>query len=142
VAATGRASARLPLSRASPNGSAMCGGDWHCQCAPPGVSSESVGLRGVWRRLTLPVRASRRRGRVRTAPHDMWRRPAGTLANISGRKLSSDHVWASDKIFLLKGVAEEHLAASSHGPFVAAFRRHKAQAKALPRFCLATMITF
>ena len=68
VAATGSDSVSLPLSRASPNGSAACGGDWLCQCAPPIVMGESERLRGVWRRLVAPVRASRCRGRVRTAP--------------------------------------------------------------------------
>jgi len=58
VAATGSAGARLPLSRASPNGSAACGGDRQRHCAPPVVADESEWLRGMWRRLTLPVRAS------------------------------------------------------------------------------------
>ncbi|KAG0531771.1 hypothetical protein BDA96_04G050900 [Sorghum bicolor] len=56
----------------------------------------------MWRRLAPPVCASHRRGRVRTAPRDMWRRPAGTLAKVSGRKLSSDHVWSVTRFSFLK----------------------------------------
>ena len=84
VAATGSAGARLPLSRASPNGSTACGGDWHCQCAPPVVAGESEQLRGMWRRPAAPVRASRCRGRVRTAP----RHVAATVSAIVRLPLS------------------------------------------------------
>ena len=68
VAATGTAGARLPSSRASPNGSAACGGDRQRRCAPPVVAGESERLRGMWRRPSAPLCASRCRGRVRMAP--------------------------------------------------------------------------
>ena len=91
-------------------------------------------------RVAVTDTAGARLPSSRASPHGSVPHVATTGRNTckgSGRKLSSDHIWASDKIFFLKGVAEEHLAASSHGPFIAALRRHKAQAKALPSFCLA-----
>jgi hypothetical protein len=62
------AGARLPSSQARPNDSAKCGGDQHYRCAPSVVAGESERLREVWQRPALPMRASHRRGRVRTAP--------------------------------------------------------------------------
>ena len=158
AAATGCASVRLPLSRASPNGSATCGGDWSRSARLPLSRAILKGFAtcgGDWQ-----LRASRRLGRVRRA---LWHvaatgttgvrlpssraSPNGSARHVAttGRNTCKSF-WAkaqlrsclvSNKIFLLKGVAEVHLAASSHGPFIAPLHRHKAQGKALPSFCLA-----
>jgi hypothetical protein len=117
VAATGTAGARVPSLQTSPDGSVMCGSDWHCRCAPPVVAGES-------KRLAISVRASHLYGRVRERLRVVWRRPVPLPSKTwtltvrashhrgrvplaflchtckgSGRKLSSDHMGESPSPF-------------------------------------------
>ena len=94
-----------PSSQASPIGSVTCGGDWHCRCVPPTSAGDSENdstlvllpsktwsLRCVPPTVgSEPLLAFLYRGRINRSTCKGFR-----------RKLSSDHVWASDKISFLK----------------------------------------
>ena len=120
MAATGTTGARLLSSWTSPNG---CG--WQCRCAPPVVAGKSERLRdmcalpgvsGEFRRAPWHVAATSTAG---ARLPSSWAATGMSTCKGSRRKLNSDHVRASDKI---KGVVEELLTASSHGPIIAALR--------------------
>jgi hypothetical protein len=97
------------------------------RCAPPIAAGESVRLRGAWWRPTMSVCASRRRGRVRTAP----RRVAATGYHLSlGAKVLGESSGLSEPAtrFSLLKASLKNLAAASP--------RHMARAKASPKLML------